>query len=249
MGPPSFIDCSTQQPELLLHADTLKLITLWDAEVIRDQLLLDIASLQQSIDAAEVALAKAQQDIRLVEEEQEAKKTEEHTHSRRFHTYSKKRDETRELIDTGRAPDYEVAERQYASCAAIADEEETQLLEIMEQLDVISEKLKNTISVSELKEHQRDERKQDQADQLPGLQEQLDAATSVRDAARSDTPKHLMGRYDRLRTKELSCVVPIVSGACSGCRMKVTSVHLAEHKRGATTHHCKNCGRFLGALN
>ena len=248
MGPPLFVP-QRQQPELTLHDDTLKLITLWEAEAIRDRLLLDIASLQEAIDTANVALKKSKKDIEAVEKEQEAKKTEEHGHSRRFHTYCKKRDDTRELIDTGRATDYEVAERQYASCAAIADEEETILLEIMEQLDTIAEKLQNAISVSELKEHQRDERKREQESQLPGLQEQLQAATAARDNAREDTPKQHMSRYDRLRVKKLSCVVPIVSGNCGGCRMKITSVHLAEHKRGATTHHCQNCGRFLGALN
>ena len=68
MGPPFFVP-ERQQTERTLHEDTLKLITLWEAETVRDQLLVDIASLQEAIDAANVALAKSQKDIEAVEQE------------------------------------------------------------------------------------------------------------------------------------------------------------------------------------
>jgi predicted nucleic acid-binding Zn-ribbon protein len=248
VGPP-FFDCSKLEPEHPLHADTSKLIALWQAEAARDQLLQDIAALHEALDASNKVLVIAENDIEHIQQECDAKKTEEHAHSRRLHTYTKKRDETRNLIDTGRTSDYLIAERQFSSCAAIADEEETFLLEIMEQLDTIDGRLQSAISVCELKEHQRNERVRGRDDQLPGLQERLTEATELRDSARDSAPVHLMGRYNILRKKGISCVASVVSGSCGGCRVKITSVHLAEHKRGAKTHHCQNCGRFIGALD
>lgn len=231
-----------------MHDDTAHLVTLWTAEQAVDALLAERAGLDTAIVQAEHVLAQANDKVKHIEAEQAQLQEQEHAHSRKLHTYTKKRDDTRHLIDTGATSDYLVAESQYQKCAAIADEVETALLDIMEKQDETKARHSGSIDIRDLKQHNLQEVQSAKTGRLPSLEQELEAASIVRDAARTPVPKHLMGRYDLLREKGLSCVSTVKDAACTACRIAVNRTMLAEHKRGAKVHHCTNCGRFLGEI-
>ncbi len=231
-----------------MHEDTARLIALWTAEQVVDDLLSERAALDEAIEKAEAELVRAEEVVAGIAAEQEVLKEQEHTHSRRLHSYARKRDDTRELIDTGRAPDFLVAEQQHEKCAAIADEAETALLEIMETQDETASRKAGAVDVRDLKTHRLNACRDAKSKRLPELEASLAAAEGERDTALEPVSAYLLGRYSNLRKKSLSCVVPVRDGNCTGCRMALNRTTLAEHKRGVTVHHCTNCGRFLGEL-
>jgi predicted nucleic acid-binding Zn-ribbon protein len=231
-----------------MHEDTARLIVLWTAEVVVDDLLAERTALDVVIEKAMAELAQAEETVAGIEAEQVVLKEAEHTYSRRLHTYARRRDETRELIDTGRAPDFQVAEQQYEKCAAIADEAETNLLELMENQDEIAERNTRASDVRDLKAHGLQVRRDAKNQRLPRLEDELATAVVVRDKNLALVSPYLLGRYAKLRKKGLSCVVPVRDGNCTGCRMALNRTSFAELKRGIAGHHCTNCGRFLGEL-
>ncbi len=231
-----------------MHDDTALLIVLWAAEQVVDELVAERAALDVVIEKALVELTRAEEIVAGIVAEQVVLKEQEHGYSRRLHTYAKKRDDTRDLIDTGRAPDFLVAEQQYEKCAAIADEAETALLELMETQDETAHRKAGASDVRDLKAHGLQVRQDAKSQRLPGLEGELAAALDGRDTALKPVSPHLLVRYGNLRKKGLSCVVPVRDGNCTGCRMALNRTTFAEHKRGIAVHHCTNCGRFLGEL-
>jgi predicted nucleic acid-binding Zn-ribbon protein len=213
-----------------------------------DGLHAERAALDVEIEKARVGLARAEETLAAIEAEQVVLKDAEHVHSRRLHNYAKKRDETRELINTGRAPDFQVAEIQAEKCAAIADEAETALLELMETQDETADRKAGASDVRDLKDHGLKVHQDAKSQRLPVLEEELATAVEVRDKALVPVSSHLVGRYNNLRKKGVSCVAPVLDGNCTGCRMALNRTTFAELKRGAAVHHCTNCGRFLGEL-
>ena len=231
-----------------MHDETARLIVLWTAEQVVDELLVERAALDVAIEKAMAEFARAEEAVEGIADEQVVLKEQEHTYSRRLHTYAEKRDDTRELIDTGRAPDFQIAERQYEKCAAIADEAETALLELMESQDETDDRKAGASDVQDLKAHGLNVCRDAKSQRLPGLEDELAAAVDGRDTALKPIPPHELSRYANLRKKGLSCVVPVRDGNCTGCRMALNRTAVAEHKRGVSVHHCTNCGRFLGEL-
>ena len=231
-----------------MHDDTARLIVLWTAEQVVDDLLAERAALDVVIEKAKVALVRAEETVAGIAAEQLLLKEKEHAFSRRLHTYAKKRDETRELIDTGRAPDFFLAEQQFGKCAAIADEAETAQLEIMEVQDETEDRKAGASNVRDLKVHGLSVCQDAKSQRLPRLEEELATAVEARDTALKPVPTHMLSRYSNLRKKGLSCVIPVQDGNCTGCRMALNRTSFAEHKRGIAVHHCTNCGRFLGEL-
>jgi predicted nucleic acid-binding Zn-ribbon protein len=231
-----------------MHDDTARLIVLWTAEQVVDDLFAERTALDVTIEKAKVELERAEENVAGIAGEQVLLRDKEHAFSRRLHTYAKKRDDTRELIDAGRAPDFLLAEQQFEKCAAIADEAETALLELMEVQDETAGRKAGASDVRDLKAHGLNVRQDAKTLRLPGLEEELVTAVDSRDAGLKPIATHLVGRYANLRKKGLTCVVPVQDGNCTGCRMALNRTTFAEHKRGIAVHHCTNCGRFLGEL-
>jgi len=63
---------------------------------------------------------------------------------------------------------------------------------------------------------------------------------------RNDVPADLLSRYDALLAKNdgVLPLVPVVSGVCGGCHMKVTAQTMATMTRGGVAY-CDNCMRFV----
>ena len=231
-----------------MHEQITALYSLWHADVALDALIEERATLDTRIRSAEQDLARLTQKREQAESSLNAIKTEERTHRRRYETYVKRRDDTRLVIDEGRASDYQVAERQFTSCSAIADEEETAILEILERTDEITAEVDNATSGEELRSHRLDTRVNEKEERLPGLEEEIQCASDSRDQAQAQVGREWMGRYRALRKRSVSCIAPVRDGKCQGCHVSLSRQDLSEHKRAITVHHCKNCGRFFGEL-
>lgn len=229
-----------------MHEDSLKVQALWTKEQVRDGLLAEWGRLnaevkrlkdEQQAKADEVA-ALEQQIADLRERERDA--------NRRSERYTSRRAKAQKAIDTGTATDFGLAQEQVRKCTELLDEVETELLELYDALETTETSLGSVQKVHAQKgqllgqaEAARDARK-------PSLKTEFDAITAERDAARVGIWRDHLSRYDRLRSKKMSVMMPLADKACGGCMVGIPGVQLSAHKRGAEVGICTHCGRFLG---
>jgi uncharacterized protein len=78
------------------------------------------------------------------------------------------------------------------------------------------------------------------------VETELAATLELQAQAEKMVEEGLLKKYRRiLASKGDSAVVPIRTGACGGCHMKLTSQTVMTAK-GAQAHaQCENCGRFV----
>jgi predicted nucleic acid-binding Zn-ribbon protein len=75
---------------------------------------------------------------------------------------------------------------------------------------------------------------------------ELAAAKEKQAAAEQAVPEDVLARYRRiLKSKKDVAIVPIRSGACGGCHMKLTSQTVLSAKGGENLTSCENCGRLV----
>lgn len=231
-----------------MHEQGLKLESLWRADQARDVLLRERAALTDAVSRNNTARQEQERALASAEAALAAVREEERAVSRKLDTYTRHRDRARELIETGRAPDYHAAQAQMSQCAAIVDEEETKLLEIFERLEQATAARDGAKSALGLLGVRLAEAQSRLDARGPGLAEELATATALRDSAREGIEREWLARYDDLRRRGLSPIAPVRDGACTGCSVRMPSVELAEHRRGIALRFCRSCGRFLGEI-
>ncbi len=58
-------------------------------------------------------------------------------------------------------------------------------------------------------------------------------------------PPHIMEHYRRLREQLPNPLVPVESGSCGGCRLKLSETRLERVRAGREVVMCENCSRFM----
>jgi len=231
-----------------MHEDLEKVYALWGTEQSRDLLLAEWKALNETVKQLKKEQDAQTEAIQHLVQQHEALTAREREANRKIDRYTKRRQKAQQAIDTGTATDFGMALEQVRVCTELTDEEETELLLTLDELDntegltvsarlvnaQLSEKLDAATAV-------RDERK-------PSLKVEFDAATTERDAGRQGIWRDLLNRYDRLRAKRLMVFANVVSGQCSGCWVTVPSEVVSAHRRAAEVGVCKNCGRFMGQV-
>lgn len=75
---------------------------------------------------------------------------------------------------------------------------------------------------------------------------ELIAAEEKRDAAEQTVPEDVLARYRRiLKSKKDAAIVPLHSGTCGGCHMKVTPQTVLAARAAEDLVSCVNCGRLV----
>ena len=208
----------------------------------------DQASITGMIDAvkastAEVVAAKAH--LAASQAELAARQEAERALNRKLNDYTKRRDDTRTLIDTGRAPDYQTAQRQLDQLAQITDDLETETLEaIMAREEAESELASAEQRLTDGRAADTAAREQYHASS-PGLKaqiaERLERRPGLLDRLMIDRRRH----YENLRGREMYAITFIKAGACEDCHQRAPSQAVNEVLAQSRIHTCRNCGRFF----
>ena len=223
--------------------ETLK--ALWDAEAshigliaTRTEMLRGVQTARSHQNHANAALAPL--SGKLSEQHGSAKALQ-----RRLDQYTRTVHTTRDLIDSGRAPDFQMATRQLAQCEQIVDDLETELLELFESIEASEASLNTAQETASEAAEARQRAEQRASDQMTPLSDELDAASEQIRLRRQDVPLDLLEWYDRLRANDRVPIAEIKENACSACRIQPPSQTLREIRTGKRVHRCRNCSRFL----
>lgn len=231
-----------------MHEQALRLEALWREDHERDELLRERKGLDDRLKQARSGHAEAERRLNEATQHLGALTSEEQEHTQKLNNYLKRRDQAQGLIDTGRAPDYTVAQMQVTQCNAAVGQEEDILLALFDRIDAAraeQEAAKNGVGLMSLRVREAEAARDAKA---PGLDERIAAATALVKAAREGIQREHLARYDILRGKGQTPFAEVRDGACVGCNVKINAISLAEHRRSVAVTACASCGRFLGAL-
>jgi len=231
-----------------MHPDCKNLVDLQKADQQKDNIEAQISALKAEHIAAEATVRSALEEENQRRKKLNALELREKEHNQRYEKYLQKAKSTQRLIDTGQAHNFEAAQAQLNQCLLIADQEETALLELMEEMELLEVKIEDTSTMVALRKRQLNTKKESLDDQLPSLESAFTHATNLRDQQAEKVRSDHLKDYEQIRKKLRHAVVTIQESSCNSCGMEVSSMTLAEHKRGSGVHRCDNCNRFLGEV-
>lgn len=83
-------------------------------------------------------------------------------------------------------------------------------------------------------------------ERLAKAQAALDALTLKRNAAGSQVPPPVFGRYEFIRERlQHPVIVPVAGGVCSGCNIAIPPQNYIELQRASQILSCPNCQRLM----
>lgn len=153
-------------------------------------------------------------------------------------------------LQTKKNEEYQALSHEISRHEEQVRELEDRELELMEQ----AESLKPVIAQAEKEFAESRTSVQDQLSDLDAkvvaIKEQVDQLEADKQRLASELDPDLFDRYSRLmKSKGDAAIVPIESGICSGCHMKVTTTTALKAKSAREVVHCDNCGRMLFVAN
>jgi predicted nucleic acid-binding Zn-ribbon protein len=228
-----------------VHPDTVRIAALWEVDHAIETLKSEVKRLYADVDKGKNAVAGAEQALRLREQELAAAKETERALGRKLAMYVGQRDRTKEMIDTGTAPDYGAAKKQFEQCAAIADETETALLGAMESSEAATA-ARDAATVALAQERQRlTDALETRKARDHGLRVELESRTPVREARWKALHPDDRPQYLNLLRQGREPLAEIRGGTCFACHTEVGPQMRMEVERDKASHRCRGCQRWL----
>jgi len=210
----------------------------------------EIRATDAALREAEAALAGAREQVALQEKtvsslvtERDAQTAEERRLERELHRYRDRRTSALRVLEGG-GGDPEAASRQVEQCEQILDRTETDLLQLLEEVDALCERLARARAALEEATHELAQREESHPTRMAELQSRRLELVRARDEELEQVDPATRSRYETLRARKGTAVARIEGGACSACRQVVQQQHIADLNRGLMEP-CRGCGRWL----
>lgn len=228
-----------------MHADLVQISNVWQSDVRIDALKAEHEGLNRAIKSAEAALVAADAAVVTGQAALAAAKTAERTNTRELDSYTEKRASTREMINTGTAPDYAAAERQLANVIARIDTLETAGIELLDALEAAGDGLKAAEKTRTDAAEALAAAKAALAARDAPLRKELGEILPRREAAWEELHPELRPLYFDMRRKKKRALVNVVEKTCSVCSTFVPPQVWLDTESGREAHRCTGCGGWL----
>jgi predicted nucleic acid-binding Zn-ribbon protein len=231
-----------------VHPDTARIAALWEVDHAIDVLKQEIKRLYADVENAKQAIVDAESALASREKELAAAKEQERALSRKLAMYVGQRDRTKEMLDTGTAPDYGAAKKQYEQCAAIADDTERELLEAMQTSETATA-VRDAAVAQVATEKQRLAAAQEiRKSKDHGLRVELEAKTPTREERWKALHPDDRTQYANLMRLGKEPIAEIRGKTCFACHTEVGPQARVEIAQEKATHRCRGCQRWLIAV-
>ena len=213
-----------------MHSDIVVLQALWEIDSEMDDIRTKLESLAEHVRKSVAAVEAIQGEL-----DTHGQRLDENQESllgvrRKCAKYVRKRDDTRKLIDEGRAPDYFVAQKQFEQCSEIVDELEFEELELMETRDEMELHRRNLEQKKAECLGAAREAAAEQQSQRPPKVERYRSLQPTRKQRREQVPRFLHAIYDGLRDRERLPLVHMVDDICPQCNISAPPQMILEIK-------------------
>jgi predicted nucleic acid-binding Zn-ribbon protein len=221
------------------------LVALWEAESSRLSVEADRAALDHAIRNTRTARESAHAGIEPCEATLAQYRQQELQLEDKLERYSKTAQRTQEFIDTGAAPDFQLALGQLKQCQEIVDALETEILELFETIEASETAVETTLKQAEAADHAVNCAATERENRLPLVKTALESAHDQIKACRREVEVSDLEWYDRLRAGNRVPLAHLRDGACSACQIQPPSQIVRELRTGKKLHRCRQCARFL----
>lgn len=140
--------------------------------------------------------------------------------------------------------DYQAAERQVAQTAALIDEVETGILELLEAREEAEETLEAARAEAAEQAAALAEAEATLPDRTAALKAEATALYAARTPLRAEISELSLRTYDRVVKQYVPAVVPILKDACKACH-RVAGPRAEQTLRKGEAVSCTGCGRLL----
>ena len=229
----------------MIHEDLLAIRRLWSNMEAATQLEGERNELLRQLEAARATLKRIDTEAEACTAKLKSLKQHERGLMRKLETYQLRVVRTRELIDTGKASDYQLAQRQLAACTDICDQVETEVLEQMEEIDATRQHQTDLAKKRQVAKQAEDDLQRKCDVGLPHIEEELTRLRAEGQVLAAEIPTPLKGTVNRLLSQRRSLVSPMRAKACAICNFSAPPQVVLEINRGVRVHTCRHCGRFL----
>ncbi len=193
-----------------------------------------VDSAKQAVDVKKEQAAELEKNRRHVEGELEAIQADLKKHQDRLYE-----------VKTNR--EYDALQIEIEVLRNRADENETIILEGIEQHDDLKEMLKEEESAYKALKAEYMAEIKDLQSRLDRVDEDARGWREEREAAETDVEMRVLSTYSRIRAvvRDGVAVVPIGKGSCGGCFRELPPQRRMEVRRQDRILRCENCGRIL----
>jgi uncharacterized protein len=228
-----------------MHPELEAIIKLWENVHLAETLQHERAACVDQRRATITTRAQTKEQNEAARVALDEVRTEERRVMRKLDSYRKRVRTTRTMIDTGKAPDYRLAEQQLRACIEISDDLETEALELMEQRDEAEAVLAAATRTYELAVAAADLAEERERVRIPAIDRELEDLDLTRPPLKAALPPALLSPFEVLRARRRSAVAKLHSGACTACNYGAPPQVVNEIDGDVRVHTCRNCGRFL----
>ncbi len=228
-----------------MHRDLVEISNVWQCDVRIDALKAEHEGLNRAIKAAEARLAETVTALAAATQGLTTAKAAERANSRELDGYVEKRTATRQMINTGTAPDYAAAERQLASVGVRIDVLETSGIELLDAVDAAQATLAQAEAAKRGAEVTLADAKAALACKDGPIRKELGEILPRREAAWGEVDPALKPTYLDQRRKKRKALVLVIDKTCSACSTFVPPQVWLDTEAGREAHRCTGCGGWI----
>jgi predicted nucleic acid-binding Zn-ribbon protein len=230
-----------------VHPDTTRIADLWEVDRAIESLRSEVKRLYADVDRAKQAIVDAEAALAQREKDLLAAKENERALSRKLAMYVGQRDRTKEMLETGTAPDYGAAKKQYEQCAVIADDTEAELLAAMGASEAATAARDAAIATIAQEKERLTGAQEARKAKDRGLRAELETKTPIREARWKTLHPDDRTQYANLMRLGKEPLAEIRGTTCSACNTEVGPQVRFEIAQAKATHRCRGCQRWLYA--
>jgi predicted nucleic acid-binding Zn-ribbon protein len=231
-----------------VHPDTARIAALWEVDHAIEGLKNEIKRLYADVENAKQAIVDAESALATREKELAAAKEHERALSRKLAMYVGQRDRTKEMLDTGTAPDYGAAKKQYEQCAAIADETESELLEAMQTSETATATRDAALAQVANEKQRLATAQETRKSRDHDLRVELESKAPIREERWKAIHPDDRTQYANLMRLGKEPIAEIRGKTCFACHTEVGPQARFEIAHEKATHRCRGCQRWLIAV-
>jgi len=211
-----------------------------DTEKKKDQCPSKMASLDEEVNKAELALGQAKEKL-------EAIKKERRQVERDIDDLEVKKKKSQAKLSTVSSnKEYRAALKEIEELDRAKGLLEDKALELMDQVEQFEQEIKLSTKELEALKKKTDEEKRTIKGEMGELDALLSTLIQERDEICRQIDRDLLSRYDMLRERRGGVAVsPVISGVCQTCHMGIPPQKFNELIRGDVLMSCPNCQRII----
>ena len=230
-----------------MDEDLTMLLDLQSIDDRMDQLRRDKGDYPKRIETLEGELREAEESLQAQKDRtEELEKMRRHYERELERTNEELKKHQARLYEVKTNKEYDALQQEIEVWRNSVDQNETSLVETMDELEELTAKIEAGTELSEEEKQTRQAEIEELSSKLSVIEDQIEREQMERRKVTGRMEKRLLTDYERIRkAKGEMAVARISRQACGGCFTRLPPQLVAELRKGDRIIHCERCGRIM----